>query len=158
MKNRLLLILLVAGVGRQACAQDAPQSRLAEANASGNKTVVKVASAPAAGGDMIAKAVQAYNDKDVDAYIACFSPEVAVYNASGVLMFKGREKLKETFEAFLAANPSAKRKIIDRVNSGNRIMEREQLLGVKGQSEQSVTSIYEMENGLIKAFYFVADV
>jgi hypothetical protein len=157
MKNCLFLILLVAGIGRQACAQEALDSRLAEANASGNKTAVKLSTAPAASGDMIAKAVQAYNEKDTEAYIACFSLQVAVYNASGVLMFKGREKLKESFEAFLAANPGAKRKIIERVNSGNRIMEREQLLGVKGQPEQNVTSVYELEDGLIKAFYFIAE-
>ena len=158
MKKGILLILLGAGIGHLASAQSVPGTHLAEAHASGNKTVVKPKTpAPETGGDMIVKAVRAYNAKDLDNYIACFSPEVEVYNASGVLMFKGADKLREHFEAFFQANPHAKRKIIDRVVTGNKIVEREQLVGLKGAAEQSVTSIYELDNGLIKSFFFISE-
>ncbi|MBD0259526.1 MAG: nuclear transport factor 2 family protein [Cytophagales bacterium] len=158
MKKGILLILLGAGIGHQAWSQGVPGSQLAEAHASGNKTAVKPKTiAPETGGDMIVKAVRAYNAKDLDSYIACFSPDVEVYNASGVLMFKGADKLKEHFEAFFHANPNVKRKIIDRVVTGNKIVEREQLVGLKGAAEQSVTSIYELDNGLIKSFFFIGE-
>ena len=158
MKKGLFLILLGAGIGHQAWSQSLPGSSLAEAHASGNKTVIKPkTTAPETGGDMIMKAVRAYNAKDLDSYIACFSPDVEVYNASGVLMFKGTDKLKEHLEAFFHENPSAKREIIERVVSGNKIVEREQLVGVKGATEQSVTSIYELDNGLIKSFFFIVE-
>jgi hypothetical protein len=158
MKKSLLLLLLAAGMGHQAWAQGHAGNQLAEAHASGNKTAVKPkATAPETGGDMIVKAVRAYNAKDLDSYIACFSPDVEVFNASGVLMFKGADKLKEHFEAFFQANPGAKRKIIDRVVTGNKIVEREQLVGLKGAAEQSVTSVYELDNGLIKSFFFISE-
>jgi hypothetical protein len=157
MKKSLLLILL-AGMGHQAWAQGVPSNQLAEAHASGNKTAVKPkTTAPETGGDMIVKAVRAYNAKDLDTYIACFSPDVEVFNASGVLMFKGADKLKEHFETFFHDNPGAKRRIIDRVVTGNKIVEREQLVGLKGAAEQSVTSVYELDNGLIKAFFFIGE-
>jgi hypothetical protein len=158
MKKGILLILLGAGIGHHAWAQSVPGSQLAEAHASGNKTAVKPkTTAPETGGDMIIKAVRAYNAKDLDSYIACFSPDVEVYNASGVLMFKGADKLREHFEAFFHANPNAKRKIIDRVVTGNKIVEREQLVGLKGPVEQSVTSVYELDNGLIRSFFFIGE-
>jgi hypothetical protein len=72
-------------------------------------------------------------------------------------MFKGADKLREHFEAYFQANPGAKRKIIDRVVSGNKIVEREQLVGLKGSPEQSVTSVYELDNGLIKSFFFIGE-
>src|SRR5688572_17181040 len=114
MKKGILLILLGAGIGHHTWSQSGPGNQLAEAHASGNKTAVKPkTTAPETGGDMIIKAVRAYNAKDLDSYIACFSPDVEVYNASGVLMFKGADKLKEHFETFFHNNPHAKRKIID---------------------------------------------
>jgi hypothetical protein len=158
MKKGLLLILLGAGIGHHAWSQSVPGSQLAEAHASGNKTVVKLKTvAPETGGDMIVKAVRAYNAKDLDGYIACFSPDVEVFNASGVLMFKGADKLKDYLETFFLNNPNAKRKILDRVVSGNKIVEREQLVGLKGAPEQSVTSVYELDNGLIKSFFFIGE-
>ena len=158
MKKGFLLILLGAGIGHQAWSQSLPGNQLAEAHASGNKTVIRPkTTAPETGGDMIMKAVRAYNAKDLDSYIACFSPNVEVYNASGVLMFRGSDKLKERLEAFFHENPGAMRKVIDRVVSGNKIVEREQLVGLKGAAEQSITSIYELDNGLIKSFFFIGE-
>jgi hypothetical protein len=158
MKKSLLLILLATGMGHQAWAQGLSSNQLAEAHASGNKTAVKPRTAgPETGGDMIVKAVRAYNAKDLDTYIACFSPDVEVFNASGVLMFKGADKLREHFEAFFHDNPGARRRIIDRVVTGNKIVEREQLVGLKGSPEQSVTSVYELDNGLIKSFFFIGE-
>jgi len=157
MKKGLLLIMLAAGMGCQAWSQNLPGHQLAEAHASGNKTAVKPkATTPTTGGDMIVKAVRAYNEKDLDAYVACFSPDVEVFNASGVLMFKGADKLKDHFETFFQNNPKVKRRIIDRVVTGNKIMEREELVGLTGGG-QSVTSVYELDNGLIKSFFFIGE-
>lgn len=142
MKTFLVLIVLLTGYPLAATAQEA----------SGNKVLTS-----AAGGDMITNSVRAYNEKDIDAYLACFSPDVEVYNAAGVLMCKGKDKLRESFEVIFRNQPDARRKILERINSGNRIVEREQVAGINGTPEASVTSVYEMENGLIRTFYFVTD-
>ena len=141
MKTFLVLIVLLTGYPLATAAQEA----------SGNKVLT------AAGGDMIANSVKAYNEKDIEAYLACFSPDVEVYNAAGVLMCQGKDKLRESFDALFRNQPNTRRKILERISSGNRIVERELVAGIKGTPEASVTSVYELENGLIRTFYFVAE-
>ena len=110
-----------------------------------------------AGTDVITKAVTAYNDKDIDAYVACFSPNVKVYNAAGVLLYEGRDKLRSSLEAYFRTNPQARRKVIDRMNAGGRIVEREKITGLKGDSAYSATAVYELDGGLIRSFYLVGE-
>ncbi len=142
MRTFLVLILILCGYPLAAVAQEA----------SGNKILT---STP--GSDMIANSVRAYNEKDIEAYLACFSPGVEVYNAAGVLMCRGKEKLRESFGVIFHNQPTARRTILERISSGNRIVERELVAGIKGTPDASVTSIYELENGLIRTFYFVAE-
>ncbi len=72
--------------------------------------------APASGDDAALKAVdeafvQAFNKKDVDAVLACYSDDAILMDPGPALVYRGKEEIKRGIGEFFKAQPTAELKL-----------------------------------------------
>jgi hypothetical protein len=101
----------------------------------------------------------AYNNQDIDAFVATYHQDVEIYNFPKQLKYIGRDNLKNTykgmFERLKCLNASSKRRIV----LNNTVIDHElaeMCTTDKNIVDKSieVIAIYEVEDGLIKRVMF----
>ncbi|TCV97830.1 hypothetical protein EC912_101847 [Luteibacter rhizovicinus] len=98
----------------------------------------------------------AYNAHDVDAFAACYAPDVSIYDLTGKNpVHHGIAELKKTY-AFLKTVPAAFRAdIVTRIVNGPIVVDHERILGLpadKGTPE--AVAVYEVRDGKILNVWF----
>lgn len=104
--------------------------------------------------DIAQKQLDAYNARDIEAFVACYSDSVQVYNFPGQLIMEGRESMRQGYAGFFADNPQLHCELINRISIGNKVMDREKVSGA-GPEPFHALAIYFVEKGLIQRVYFI---
>lgn len=92
--------------------------------------------------------LEAYNQRDINAFMSVIDPKVTFHNFSeGVETMKGRQACKEFYAALFEASPNLHSKIITRTVFGNKIIDHESITGRNGNDEPlELVLIYEVQN------------
>lgn len=104
---------------------------------------------------IVAKQVNAYNARDLDAFLSYYSDDVKIYEFPDDLMLESKQEIIPRYvERFKSKKLHAK--IIDRMVIGNKVIDREQVTGRDDNKVVNVVAIYEInEEGLISKVWFV---
>jgi hypothetical protein len=102
---------------------------------------------------VVQKQLEAYNDRDLDAFAATYSDDVKVYDFPNRLRYQGKKELKRRYGSFFANTPDLNCKIIKRIENGNKVID-EELVTINGRKVNGV-AIYEVKNGKIVAVTFL---
>jgi len=103
--------------------------------------------------------LNAYNNQDIEAFIATYHPKVEIYNFPNELKYIGRDKLKQNyigmFESLKCLNASSKKRIV----LNNTVIDHELAQMCKKDKNIvdkrfEVIAVYEIEDGLIKRVMF----
>jgi len=106
--------------------------------------------------DVVQRQVDAYNNRDIDQFVACHSAAVQLYHFSDTSPFcKGAVKLKEIYGDVFDNSPNLHAKILSRTVLGNKVIDHEMVSGRKGVSETEIIAIYEVENDPIAKAHFI---
>lgn len=97
--------------------------------------------------------LNAYNDRNIDAFLNTYSEEVQVFNFPDELRFKGRANLREQYANFFRNTPDLHCEIKNRIVIGNKIID-EEYITTNGKNFSAV-AIYEVENGKIAKVTFL---
>ena len=99
--------------------------------------------------------LEAYNLADIDAFAACYHPEVAVYDGE-VLLYTGRHALRERYGPKFAAGGFGATVDV-RVSSGVHCVDREQYWteGEAGRVEGEILVRYTLREGCIGVVQFL---
>ena len=107
--------------------------------------------------------LQAYNNRDIEAYLACFSSDCVVENATGEVMMAGRDQMKAAYSKIFADCPSLHATIVNRAivsgKMGDYVLDEERVVGRQGPDSDAVThavAIYRIENQLISHIRFIS--
>lgn len=103
--------------------------------------------------------LDAYNARDIDAFAACFHPEVRLYDLkSGELRGEpGREALRASYGAVFARSPALHAELSSRAVVGNTAFDREIVTGLRPATVHAM-AIYEVgDDELITRVWFVVD-
>lgn len=106
--------------------------------------------------EVVDRQLHAYNNHDLEAFLACYSPAVTVaLHPSGQVLDEGLEALRLSYAKLFAECPHLRARIIRRIASDNLIIDEEEVDGLV--DEPSVRSIvmYEVTDGLITRTWFV---
>ncbi len=106
-----------------------------------------------------AKQLDAYNRRDIDAFAACFHPEVQLFDLkTGAPRGEpGRAALHATYGAVFARCTALHAEVTSRVTVGNVAFDREVVTGLRDDIVHAM-AIYEVdEAGLITRVWFVID-
>ncbi len=97
--------------------------------------------------------LNAYNARDIDAFLNSYSEDVQVFTFPDELRFQGKEKMREKYADLFRNNPDLHCDIKNRMLIGNKVVDEENI-SVNGTNFNTV-AIYEVENGKIAKVTFL---
>lgn len=124
-------------------------SRIA-VNESGNRLAFVAEESPV---HIVQKQLDAYNSRDLDAFMDTYSDAVELYNFPDQLIGKGKDAMRQNYGSFFEAAPDLHCEIKNRIVIGNKVIDEEYITA--NGSNFSAVAIYEIENGKIAKVTFL---
>lgn len=97
--------------------------------------------------------LDAYNARDIDAFLNTYSDDVQVYNFPNELNYTGKDEMRDNYTSFFDSTADLNCEIKNRIVIGNKVIDKE-LVTANG-STFSAVAIYEVENGKIAKVTFI---
>lgn len=102
---------------------------------------------------IVQKQLDAYNSKDVNAFMAAFSKDIKLYNYPNELLSEGQDQMRKDYISWFQRTPDLKASVNKRIVIGSKVIDEEQITA-NGKVFNTV-AIYEVENGLITKVTFM---
>jgi imidazolonepropionase-like amidohydrolase len=97
--------------------------------------------------------LNAYNCRNIDAFLEPYSEDVEIYNYPDKLMYKGKEQMRKTYSKKFENTPNLHCELLGRIVQGNVVIDKERVQF--GDKIVEATAIYHIENDKIKKVYFI---
>lgn len=102
---------------------------------------------------IVNKQLEAYNKRDIDAFMKTYTNDVKLYNYPDKLSSQGQESMRKNYQSWFDKNPDLYAKIIKRFIIGNKVIDFEEVRA--NRQVFKAIAIYEVDNGLIKKVTFI---
>lgn len=102
---------------------------------------------------VVQRQLDAYNARDIDAFVITFAEDVEVYNSRGELTMKGRQQLRNGYENMFKNTPNLHCNIEKRIVINNKVIDEERVIA--GDRRIHAVAIYEVVDGKIRKVNFV---
>lgn len=110
-----------------------------------------VARTPAA---LAQQQLNAYNARNIDAFLDAYSEDVEVYGFPADLKFTGKSKMRTMYGELFARSPGLHCKLVNRMVLGNTVIDEESVSGIQEAPVRAV-AIYTVENEKIARVVFI---
>ncbi len=97
--------------------------------------------------------LEAYNNRDIDAFMATYSDDIKLYNFPDTLISEGKEAMKKMYGSFFKNTPDLNCEIKNRIMYDNKVID-EEYLTINGRNLSAI-AIYEVNDGLITKVTFI---
>ena len=97
--------------------------------------------------DPVQAQVDAYNARDIDAFVAAHAPDVVITDPSGTPMLGGHDAMREQYGALFDASPDLRAEILGRLSAGGWTVDHERVS--RGEETREVLVAYRVADGLI---------
>lgn len=97
----------------------------------------------------------AYNRRDLDAFMATLAPDARMYLFPDSLLFAGHEQLRPVYARLFAEATELRVELLQRLVQGAFVIDRETTYGMPGRPPATGVAIYEVRDGLIVRVWFV---
>jgi hypothetical protein len=98
--------------------------------------------------DPVEAQLEAYNARDIDRFVVCFTEDVIVEDARGARLLEGREAFHASYAAMFAASPALHCRVVTRLRAGAFVVDEERVTG-RGDAELHVIVVYTLRDDLI---------
>jgi uncharacterized protein (TIGR02246 family) len=98
--------------------------------------------------DPVEAQLEAYNARDAERFVACFTEDVVVEDAAGTRLLAGREAFHASYAAMFAAHPALHCRVVTRLRAGAFVVDEERVTG-RGDGELHVIVVYTLRDDLI---------
>ena len=119
-------------------------------------TTTNAADTPAPGPEAIVqKQLEAYNARDIDAFVATYADDVQLFEFPDKLLMRGHDELREQYRKTFA-DPRLHAEIVRRIVLGNTVIDHERVRVTfpDGPGTVEAVAIYEVRDGKIAAVWF----
>ena len=107
--------------------------------------------------EIVQRQVEAYNARDLDAFVACYTEDVKLYRAhQPEPAIVGRKALAEFYATQRFNRPKLHAQIVNRMVFGNKVVDHERITGVRDDPFDAA-AVYEVSGGLIQAAWFFTE-
>lgn len=103
--------------------------------------------------DLAQRQLNAYNLRNIDAFLEPYSDDVEVYKYPDQLLFKGKETMREQYGTMFENTPNLHCELVERITQGNIVIDQERVQF--GDKILEAIAIYHVENNKIKKVYFI---
>jgi hypothetical protein len=112
--------------------------------------------------DPVDRQLAAYNAHDLGAFLACYAPDVMVFDFEGRITAENREVIQASYETLFARSPHVRARVARRIRVGPAermvVIDEEHVSGYvhNGEVRRYVLAVmYEVEGGLIRTVRFL---
>ncbi len=100
--------------------------------------------------DPVEEQLAAYNARDLERFLACYTSDVIVEDASDTRLMEGREAMRATYAALFANSPDLHAEVLTRIRVRDFVVDEERVTGMRGMSESvHAAVVYRVRDGLI---------
>ena len=99
--------------------------------------------------------LNAYNARDIEAFLACYHPDVKVYSYPDQLMYQGKDKMRPGYSGMFENTPNLHCELVNRIVMGNVVVDQERVTGFSNGRVIKAAAIYTVVDGLITEVRFV---
>jgi hypothetical protein len=106
--------------------------------------------------DAVESQFDAYNARDVEAFVACYAPGVVIEDADGLPQMRGRDEMRQSYGEFFRSAPSLCADLVARIRVGAYVVDEERVSGLPDGGEIHAVAIYRLgADGLIDRVRFL---
>ena len=98
--------------------------------------------------------VEAYNARDLDRFVSCYTPDCVVEDARGTVLVRGHAELRARFAEVFRASPKLHCEIVHRARVGDYVVDEERITGRAGGDQHGVV-VSHVADGLIDHQRFI---
>ena len=102
---------------------------------------------------LIQRQLNAYNARNIDAFLDTYAEDVELYNFPNQLTTKGKVDMRKRYEPFFAVTPNLYCEIVNRIVMGNKVIDEEKVRA--GTQTIRAAAVYEVLDGKIRKVTFV---
>jgi hypothetical protein len=99
--------------------------------------------------------LDAYNKRDIEAFLKPYADSVAVYNFPNSLAYKGKETMRKEYAEMFASMQDLHCTLKSRVVVGNTVIDEESVIFNKKDPPLHAVAIYTIKNNKIVAVHFI---
>ncbi len=105
---------------------------------------------------LVQQQLNAYNARDIEAFLHPYSDSIEMYNFPDKLFMKGKEEMRKTYTDLFKNRPELHCELVKRTVIGRTSIDHERISGI-GSAKSETVAIYKTENGKITKVYFMRD-
>ncbi|WP_296316628.1 amidohydrolase family protein [Winogradskyella sp. UBA3174] len=103
--------------------------------------------------DLAQRQLNAYNFRNIEAFLEPYDENIEVYNYPNKLQFKGKEAMRKSYSLMFKNTPNLHCELVARIVQGNIVIDKERVQF--GDKIIEAVAIYHIENNKIKKVYFI---
>jgi len=107
--------------------------------------------------EIVQRQLDAYNDHDIDAFVATYAPDIELFKFPGDRFCDGSRELRERYGNLFQQFPKLEASVSNRIEMGNFIIDDETVSIRPGESQHHALAIYEVKHGHITRVWFRAE-
>jgi hypothetical protein len=97
--------------------------------------------------DAVQRQLEAYNARDVDAFVACYAQDVVIEDADGGLQMSGRDQMRERYGELFESAPNLHAEVPCRIRVGSYVVDEERVSGHPRGGDVHAVAIYRLDDG-----------
>jgi len=102
---------------------------------------------------IVQKQLDAYNNRDIDGFMATYSEDVKLFSFPDKLNSEGQESMRKSYDGYFKNTPDLHCEIKKRIVIGNKVIDEEYITS-NGRNFSAI-AVYEVKNGLISKVTFI---
>lgn len=98
--------------------------------------------------------LEAYNNRDIEAFLIPYSDSVKVYNHKHELLYEGKETMRNQYRSMFERTPELNCNLLNRIAVGNTVIEHEEVTFGPNQKIYAIV-MYKVSEGKIQEVHFL---
>ncbi|WP_425393072.1 nuclear transport factor 2 family protein [Ekhidna sp.] len=98
--------------------------------------------------------LEAYNARDIEAFLVPYSDSVKVYNEKRELLYQGKETMRVQYGNMFARTPDLNCNLLNRIAVNNTVIEHEEVSFGEGRKIYAIV-MYKVTEGRIQEVHFL---
>lgn len=102
--------------------------------------------------DPVQQQIDAYNNQDLDGFVAAYSEDVVLEDGEGNVMAQGYDGIRELYAELFDRSPQLHGEVLNRISVGQYVIDEERVRGINMEgypSEMHAAVIYRLAEGKI---------
>ncbi len=104
--------------------------------------------------DLAQRQLNAYNARNLDAFLEPYADEVEIYDLPDKPISKGKDAMRKRYGTMFANTPGLHCELVNRIVVGNTVVDHERVTFGTDREPVQAIAIYKIENGKIRTVYF----